>query len=392
MHASRLPTPSPSPSSRHLPMSTAGRAPARLARLVGAGLALALLASCSDGGGNNDDVDAGALDALDAGASDAAADAAEQDVGAPTTLKWGEYSAPVLADLTAVAAVPGEPGAYVLVGEENTVLRFDGATFVADAPAGLGQADLRGVWVTPAGRTIVAGDGSALAVADEDGWTVAGEVPPTPAVRFRAVAGNADDLAWAVGEAAAAWRFDGTVWAPEEVSVTGVTDATTFVDVAVGADDTVWLLGREAGADAGVLVRGGPGAWQSWPLDGAPRALAIGDGEAGAPVAVVVGGTLEAWGTVFDGTDFKSLGSSELQWQQAFGTVAYRDGRFIAGAKGQLRALEAGAWSIVDVKSPVGTRDPIGPIGDDFVGIAIAGPEELLAITPFAAYRYGQQP
>ena len=205
----------------------------------------ALVTACSPDDTNDPlpDADTGALDG-----ADVAADASASEDTTNLVEMWVSWPVPTIATLRAVAAVPGKVGHYVLVGDGATVFYFDGAVFSDRSPTNVGAADLRAVWVADDGTIVAGGTGSSLVVWDGTTWSQAGEIPPTPAVRFEDISGRTATDIWAVGGSSEpsqrAWHYDGEVWAPVAVSVTDgdsgpLPGKAEFVAVKAAADGVV---------------------------------------------------------------------------------------------------------------------------------------------------------
>jgi hypothetical protein len=143
-----------------------------------------------------------------------------------------------------VTRVVGDDAATLRAITVATVMGFDGvAWFEASAPGAFYE--LQGVWPQGAGGSWLAGlvrrggreSGRASLWNRVDGERAVLDAP-TP---LRAVAASADDDVWAVGDAGAAWHFDGIAWSRVETGIT-----TNLADVWVAGRDAAWAVGADA--------------------------------------------------------------------------------------------------------------------------------------------------
>lgn len=375
------------------------RAPMRGLRLALVVLAaLGLTAGCSGGDGEADAADAGS-----SGGQDVTQPAdATQDTGpdvAQGSLKWALYSPDGTEKMRAVAPRPGKPGQYVVVGDGASVMRFEGTAFKDLSPASIGKSNLRAVWAGAGGQIAVAGEGNALLVHDGEDW-ISAQLNPTAPVTFRGVHGPDAGHLWAVGEGRSAFQLQEATWLPVEVSVSAdggeaIAASANFVAVHALTADDVWIAADKGTKAEGVAVHRVGGSWKGYALPVAPRDIWAAPGADKDPAGkvFVVGGTAEPYVATFDGQGFKALSSDVLNWKQGFTAVRGLDADQVwaAALKGQLRRKGAQTWEVVDIASAPGVV-PSFSVTKDLVGLALHGPQEMVALTAFGLYRYGVQP
>ncbi len=382
-------------------------------------LALTLAALPSCGGTDESSTDTAAIDTADT-SDDAATDVAAEVI-VPTQLKW--TAAPPAGEtarsgLNAVTPIPGSRGQYLVVGDGAQFLRYDGTALVDEPPPpGIAATDLTAVWVAPEGDVFLAGKGSALWMRNADGWTLVGEIPPSPVVDFTAISGTSRSNPWAVGERAQAWEFDGEYWEPRAVTPTDatlqLTDDAAFTCVQVRGKGDVWIGAGPTTTGGGLVLHGGgsDGKWQTWATEATPRGLWVSEPVvklAGKPRVFVAGGSLTAYVAIME-DDTKGFVKQNALWSLAFSGMAgiSSDQVWAVALKGQLRHWGAVTcapgqpppclgWSIESIKSPVGTKESeaiekVLPPGD-FVGLAIHDVEERVLLTSSRLYRWGHQP
>lgn len=333
----------------------------------------------------------------DAAVTDVGQDAGPQDVGQKLSLKWTEMLPDTAGKMRAVAAVPGQPGSYIVVGEKATVLRIDGDKVTDISPTSIGKPALNAVWVDKDGSVIVGGSGSTLITYDGTSWQVAGAVPPTPPVTFLAIHGVQEGAVWAVGEEGAAFKREGAVWGAAAVTATGgegIGADADFVDVRVSAKGAVWIAANKGAKAAGVVLQSDDGkTWTGTATESAPRALWVdpSDGKQ-AGGALIVGGTTSAFVHAWDGKGFADAG--DVKWQLGFRCAEGMSAKevWIGGLKGQLRAWDGAAWSVVKVAPPVGTVGGFPTPSADVLSLAVHASNELMFLTSFKLYRFGEQP
>ncbi len=366
-------------------------------RVLGAALAaLALLALPGCGNDPDPGDDATATDVSDASEDTGAADTTQADSGPELTLKWTQLVPTTTEKMRAAAAIPGSPGAYVVVGEGASVALLEGGTFTDISPKNVGAAHLNAVWAASKDNIVAAGEGSTLITWDGQSWQVAGAVPPTPVVTFLSLSGDPSGDVWAVGEGAQAWRRTGAVWAPAAVTSTSgeaIGDKADFVTVSASAKGGVWIAASKGATGGGVVLHSADGkSWKGYPTPEPPRDLWAAATAPAKGSALVVGGTTDAYVARFDGDAF--VGAGDVKWSLGFrsagGTAA--DQLWIGGLKGQLRAWDGAAWSVVDVAPPPGTVGGFPQPSNDLLDVAVGGPEEVLLVTAYKLYRFGKQP
>ena len=311
--------------------------------------------------------------------------------------RWAVYTVGAGETLRAVAPLTAKPGSYLVVGDGARAWVLGQTQFADASPAGIGKSNLRAAWTSPTGTVYVAGEGSALLHRDDKGWEVRGEVPPSPAVNFAGVGGADDKEVWAVGAGSAAWRYDGTVWAPHVVSPTTIEGGGTFpaladfTCVAAGGQGDTWI-GAVAQAGSGAFVLHGDGkGWKAWPVEARPAQLWVMPGPGGARKVFAVGGSVEHWVAVSDGGAFTRFTQEDVKWGLRFLSVAGAGAAVWAGgSKGQLRKWTAGAWTVELIKEPPGTPEKLTP-SEDLLGLAVHDENERLVLTATKAYRWGKQ-
>lgn len=332
---------------------------------------------------------------LDAGNGETGSADAGADVAA-TVLRWQQHIPTHGKKLRAMTAGVA-PGTYTLVGDNGSVVEFGPKGFKEVSPTNIGGAHLAAVYVDPKGRTVIAGEKSALAIYDDGNWLVAGEVPPAPAVQFLDV-GGVGETYWAVGAAAQAWMHSEGAWIGQAVTVTEASEpigpGANFVAVAAVGNE-VWIACEPGLKSPGLALRKIKGGWTSYPLPTAPRDIWVAGDKVDGGV-VVAGGTANEFVARFDGKKF--VAETDLKWKQGFTAIGGLDASqvWIAGFKGQLRKSDPkvttipGAWQVVPIEAPPGTPGPFPPPSDDLVGIALHGADELAVITTYRMYRFGQ--
>jgi hypothetical protein len=380
-------------------------------------LALSLAALPSCGGTDDGATDTAVVDTADT-ADDAATDIVAE-VTVPTQLKW--TAAPGIGQaarsgLNAVTPIPGSKGQYLVVGDSAQFLRYDGTALVDEPPPpGIAATDLTAVWVAPEGDVFLAGKGSALWMRNADGWTLVGEIPPSPVVDFTAISGTSRSTPWAVGERAQAWEFDGEYWEPRAVTPTDatqqLTDDAAFTCVHVRGKGDVWIGAGPTTTGGGLVLHGGgsDGKWQAWATDATPRGLWVSEPVAklgGKPKVFVAAGSLTAYLAVME-DQTKGFVKQNALWSLGFSGVAGvgADQVWAIALKGQLRRWGAVtcptgqtppclSWSTESIKSPVGTKESeaIETPTADFVSLAIHDAEERVLLTASRLYRWGHQP
>lgn len=364
-------------------------------RGLGLALAVAGLWACSDDKGPPDDADV----AVEDGGAETSGDAVDASVDVPAgTLQWRRYEPSEAIKMRAVAAVPGKPGHYVIVGDEARVWRFDGSTFSQLKPTGIGQADLFAVWVAGDGTIVVGGAANSLLTFDGSVWQPA-PVNPAQPVTFRAIAGGGGQI-WAVGDGRAAWRHDGTTWLAETVTVTagdgaGIAAAANFVGVDVDGAGEAWIAADQGAASAAVVVRQEGGKWLGASLALTASDIWLAPGADKDPVGnvLVAGGVSEPLVAIWDGKAFAAISSDDLNWKLGFNKLAGLDAErvWVAGLKGQLRRRDGKVWQEVNVKSAPGVVPPFSAT-KDLYDVAVHGEEELLVLSAFNLHRFGVQP
>lgn len=366
-------------------------------------MALALAACGSSKAASTPGADAHA-DAADVGT--APQDVAKDAPTVPSTLKWVVYPSGSTAKMRAIAADPSHPGSYVIAGASAHVWRLDGTELSEHSPTNIGSSNLRAAWVAADGTAFVAGEGNALLRQDGDAWALAEELPASPAVQFTGVCGASSKEVWAVGENAAAWRWDGSAWLPETVSVTESVDGAlfgvnpSFSAVFVRGANDVWIAGGPGAASAGFVVHGtGSGAWKAWAVDQVPSALWVSEAvpSLGAKARVfVVGGSAEDYVAILDDKAFVRQDNKLLQWKQGFLGIggASADLAWATSTKGQLRKYDHGTWSLDGIQSPVGTKpsEAISVAAIDLRAVAVLNADERAVLSDFKVFRWGMQP
>jgi len=332
---------------------------------------------------------------------DAAADAGS----VPSVLKWVAYPSNSAARMRAIAADPSHPGTYWMAGTSAHLWRLAGTELSDLSPTNIGTSNLRTVWVAADGEVFAAGEGNALLRGNGSGdWTLAEELPASPAVQFAGISGASGKDVWAVGEQAATWHWDGSAWLPQTVSITEAVDGAAlapdarFSCVFVRGKDDVWIGGGPSVSGGGVVLHGtGGGVWQAWPVAQIPAALWASEPVAalGAKSRVfVVSGSASDYVAVFDGKAF--VKQDKMQWPQGFSGVAgvNADLAWAVAAKGQVRKYDHGTWSVDTLASPVGTKpsEEIKVNSIDFGGLAALGADERAIVADFGVYRWGLQP
>lgn len=342
----------------------------------------------NDNAGSDAKADAFVVDSADDAVVDAVVDATVDVVSG--TLKWTAATPPMDGKVLAAAPVPGAPGRYVVVGQDGGVVLVDGAKMSAVTAVGVGKNHLNAVWVDAAGTAWIGGDGSTLVFGKDADWQTVGAIPPSPPVRFRAVAGDAKSIL-AVGDHGQAWlRVDDGVFAPAAVSVTegeAPAENAAFVGAAV-AGDTIWILADQGTTSAGVALQKTATGWRGHPLPVAPRTMwraANGD-------IWVVGGTVEAFVSRYDGKTW--MVQTDLKWQLGFTAVAGHGGDDVrlGALKGQVRIWDGKSFEVVLVAPPPGTAKPFAQPSGDVAAIAMHSANEWVVATPFYLYRYGLAP
>ncbi|MCO4761755.1 MAG: hypothetical protein KC502_09640 [Myxococcales bacterium] len=361
--------------------------------------ALTLLLSLALGCGTEPDKPDATADAADA-AEDVAVDTGAEttvDAGVKLTQKWAELQPETTAKMNAMAVLPGKTGSYVIVGDKATVLLFQDGEFTDISPTTIGAVRLNAVWAAADGTIVAAGEGSMLVTYDGTGWQVAGSVPPTPPVVFRAIAGNAKGLIWAVGEGATAYVKDGAVWAAASVTATsgeGIGDGADFVGVQVTEAGAVWVAADQGAKSPGLVLQSADGkAWTGHGTLQAPRGLWAHKTDASkSGGVVVVGGTTSEYVATWDGKAFKAAG--DVKWSLGFRAVMGISTDLVwAGAlKGQVRTWDGKAWSVDVIAPPVGTVGGFPQPSSDVVALAAHTADERCVLTNYKLYRYGMQP
>ena len=348
-------------------------------------LIVATLGACNGEEDTEDATDS----AADAGAEvseDVAGDVVE-DV-AKGNLQWRRYEPEDPIKMRALAAVPGKPGSYVVVGDKARVWRFDGSA-----------SNLRAVWVASDGRIVVGGAGNALLLYDGQDWQPA-PVNPAQPVTFRAIAGDGGAI-WAVGDGRNAWRYKEATWLSEAVTVaadggTQIGGSASFVGVAVDAKGVPWLVADQAvGAKSLVLKQKGD-SWQGLPLPGVASDIWLANGADADPKSrvFVAGGIGAPLVAIYDGSGFAPISSDALNWKQGFTSLDGLDHERVwaAGLKGQLRKRNGDVWDVVNVASAFGVTPSFSVKSSDLVDVAMHGEQELVVLTDFTLYRYAVQP
>jgi hypothetical protein len=320
------------------------------------------------------------------------AQAAAPDTAGVGQVRWRQHIPAHGKKLRAMARQPGKKGSYAIAGDSASVVLFVDGKFTDVSPENLGGANLSGVHVDDKGRVVVAGEKSALAILEDGTWSVAGEVPPAPAVQFLDVSGFGAKY-WAVGVAAQAWKHEDETWVPQAVTVTGDTEwigvGAQFVAVAVHKDE-VWIACDPGVTSPGLALRKTAKGWTSYPLKTSPRDIWIAPDKVDGGV-FVAGGTASEYVARFDGKAF--VADKNLKWKQGFHAVRGLTAAQVwaAGLKGQLRQTAGAAWDVVAIEAPPGTPNPFPPPTDDLVGIGVHAPDALAVITNYRMYSYGTQ-
>ena len=335
-----------------------------------------------------------------------AQDVAKDVASVPSALKWAAYPSGSTAKMRAMAVDPSRPGSYVIAGASGHVWRLDGTVLSDHSPTNIGSSNLRSAWVAADGTAFVSGEGNALLRQDGDGWALAEELPSSPAVQFTGISGASSKDVWAVGENAAAWRWDGSAWLPETVSVTESVDGAlfgvnpSFSAVFVRGANDVWIAGGPGAASAGFVVHGtGSGAWKAWAVDQVPAALWVSEAvpALGAKARVfVVGGSAQDYVAILEDKAFVRQDNKLLQWKLGFLGVggASADLAWVTSTKGQLRRYDHGTWSLDGIQSPVGTKpdQAISVSGTDLRAVAVLSADERAILSDFMVFRWGMQP
>ena len=339
----------------------------------------------------------------DAGAQDVEAetngDTVNVGVDVPEgTLQWRRYEPVESTKMRAVAAVPGKPGQYVVVGDEARVWRFDGRKFTNLQPTGIGKADLYAVWVTEDGVIAVGGTANSLLTFDGAVWQPA-PVNPAQPVTFRAISGGGGQL-WAVGDGGSAWRQEGDTWLAEAVTVTagdgaGIASSANFVGVAVDGAGKAWIAADQGADSASVVVHQVGKKWLGSALanNAGDVWLAAGADKDAKGKVFVAGGTNDPLVAIWDGKGFVEVSLDDLNWKLGFNKIAGLDAErvWVAGLKGQLRRRDGKVWQVVNVASAPGVT-PSFSATKDLYDVAVHSEEELLVLSAFTLYRFGVQP
>ncbi len=330
---------------------------------------------------------------VDAGA-DSAGDAADT-IG--WTVKWTQSAPPLPGEAHGGAIVPGQPGHFVLVGEQAAVAVVTPTGTQLHSIPGAGSANLHAAYVGANGEAVVGGSHSVLATGVGDEWQLVAAIPPTPPATFRAVDGHGGSV-WAVGNDGVAWRRDDKgVWLSEAVSVTegaagapaaALPPGADFTAVAVAEAGKVVYVGVDLGNEGGALLEKVEGGWRRLALQVAPAQVWRAPGG----VVYLAGGALEPFVARWDGAKLEQLPG--LQWSLGFRSVrgAADNLVFFGARKGQLRRFDGKAVSVVDVAPPVGTPKPFPAPSADLLAVLPHGPDDVLVVTAFYTYRYGLQP
>jgi hypothetical protein len=358
--------------------------------LVGAAVTMAPVLQACSGGGTTTATDS------DTGKSDGnSADAISTDAGKDVAnvkrvQKWGVYSLPSGAKARAIAALPGQPGSYLLVGDAGKAWRLDDTLLVDEPIEGI-DANLAAAWVSSDGAWFVAGANSTIARHDDKGWVVDQSVAPQT-LSFRALGGSSAKDVWAVGKDKAAWRFDGSVWTAQDVSPTAgpSLEGAEFTSVAVAGGE-VWL-GATLGNGTGALVHGKEQAWQAiateqgvaalWVSNDGKTVVVAGGQSTNKPfLALVEGNAIKPQEAKLAGGYFTSLAgtTSTAIWA--------------AGTGGSLRAFDGKAWAYENIQHPAGTPiDKQFKATETLLGLAVKTGDERAVLAVDKVYRWGQQP
>ena len=367
-----------------------------LARFVALSAMALLLPTCSD---DKTDADEDAGGGVDDGGGDDGGDVAAVDANLPQgTLQWRRFEPPDPVKMRAIAAVPGQAGQYVIVGDEAHVWRFAGGSFTQLQPTGIAEADLHAVWVTEDGRIVVGGEANSLLIFDGDIWQPA-PVNPAQPVTFRAISGGGGQI-WAVGDGRSAWRHDGTTWLAETVTVTAddgaaIGGAASFVGVAVDSAGDAWIAANQGADSASVVAHQDGKTWLGAALSETASDiwLAAGADKDAKGRVFAAGGLNDPLVAIWDGAGFAAVSSDNLNWKLGFSQLAGLDADrvWVAGLKGQLRRRDGTTWQVVNVASAPGVT-PSFSASKDLVDIAVQGEEDLVVLSAFTVYRYGIQP
>ncbi len=350
----------------------------------------ATLAGCGTDDGPKSEADTGA-DVEDVAADTTTADTEPSDSSVQLQVKWTAKTPPLDGKVLGGAVIPGKPGHYLLVGEAAGVVEMTPEGSTVRKPAGVGNANLEAAWVDATGLAFAAGNQSSLLVGSGDDWQLVGEIPPNPPAWFHAIDGDGK-VVWAVGDDRVAWRRGADeAWLAQEVSVTegdALPEGADFVGVDVADQGAVVWIAASLGNDGGALLEKIDGGWRRVDIAISPRAIWRADNGD----VWVVGGTAEAFVARWTGKELVT--ETELQWKLGFRSVSgLAKGPVWAGAlKGQLRAFDGKAWSVVNIAPPVGTPKPFAAPSGDIVAILPHAADEWLVVTPFTVYRYGAQP
>ncbi len=337
-----------------------------------------------------------AQDAVDTLPTDA--DALDTGPAVPLIVKWEELIPDSPNKLFAATPIPGQTGHYVLVGEASTVLLYDGQSFKDISPDNIGTVNLTAVWAEGPKAVVVAGEGSSLITWDGSSWQVAGSVPPSPVINFRALHGRVGGDVWAVGDDGQAWRRQDAVWVSQSVTATSGADLAeqvNFVGVQVTDKAGIWLVADAAlSGVGGVVLRGsGDGQWVGHGTARAAQQLWVDPlSSAEQPNAYVVGGTTDAFAAKWSSGKFIDAG--DVKWSFGFRSVSGTgpDNVWLGGLKGQVRRSLADQWEVVMVAPPLGTVGGFPQPSAEILSIALHDNDELILVTGYKLYRYGKQP